>query len=148
MLFDINRMAEIEPIMKTDPIGVIQALHDDPDRAFTLSLVTNKDANSHAVAARTTQPGQSEIGAADLGLFWPEDLYSLTHVALPFPPDDPLYGGHPTQQSPGIRLGDIALRGERGFLQIAASEMLRLRWNPFYPYVESRVLAFLGLSGQ
>ncbi|MEA3275161.1 MAG: alpha/beta fold hydrolase [Pseudomonadota bacterium] len=146
VLFDINRMAEMEPIMKSDPIGIVQALRDDPDRAFTLSLVTNTDAKRRNVVARTKHPRGAEIIELDLGLSWPKDVYSLAHVALPFPPEDPLYGGRPTEKSPGIHLGDIALRGERGVLQIPASDMLRLRWNPFYPYVEARVLAFLGLD--
>jgi hypothetical protein len=30
--------------------------------------------------------------------------------------------------------------------QVAASEMLRLRWNPFYAFVEARVLEFIGLD--
>lgn len=77
---------------------------------------------------------------------WPDDLYSLTHVALPFPPTDPLYGGQPGSDSPGIQLGTLALRGERGVLQIPAAQMLRLRWNPFYNYLESRSLEFLGLD--
>jgi hypothetical protein len=81
-----------------------------------------------------------------LGLAWPEGLYSLAHVALPFSPDDPIYGGMAPDKSPGIHLGALALRGERGVLQIPSSEMLRLRWNPFYPYVEERVLAWLALD--
>jgi len=148
VLFDINRMAEIEPIMKSDPIGAIRALRSDPDRAFTFTLVTNEDTRRRDVVACTVQPGKGAVSASALGLSWPDGLYSLAHVALPFPPGDPLYGGHPTENSPGIRLGDIALRGERGVLQIPASEMLRLRWNPFHPYVERRVLAFLGLRGE
>jgi pimeloyl-ACP methyl ester carboxylesterase len=148
VLFDINRMAEIEPIMRSDPIGAIQALWDDPDRAFTLSLVTNRDPTHRDVVARTKRPGATAVSESELGLAWPQDVYSLAHVALPFPPDDPLYGGRPTVKSPGIRLGIIALRGERGVLQVPASEILRLRWNPFYPYVEGRILAFLGLSGE
>jgi hypothetical protein len=36
------------------------------------------------------------------------------------------------------------MRGERDVLQVRAADMLRLRWNPFYPYVEQRLLAFLG----
>jgi hypothetical protein len=83
----------------------------------------------------------------DLGLSWPgEHYYSLTHVALPFPPDDPLYGGEGGNNSPGIYLGDIALRGERGVLKIPADEMLRLRWNPFYPFLEQKVLEFFELD--
>ena len=41
VLFDINRMTEIEPLMKWDPTAVVQALQEDPDRTFTLSVVTN-----------------------------------------------------------------------------------------------------------
>ena len=148
VLFDINRMAEIEPIMKSDPIGAIRALQDDPDRAFTFTLVTNDDTRRRDVVASTVAPGKGAASTSPLGLSWPDELYSLAHVALPFAPEDPLYGGHPTEQSPGISLGDIALRGERGVLQIPASDMLRLRWNPFYPYVERRVLAFLALRGE
>ena len=45
----------------------------------------------------------------------------------------------------GLHLGSLALRGERGVLRIPASDMLRQRWNPFYPYLETRVLDFMGL---
>jgi hypothetical protein len=37
----------------------------------------------------------------------------------------------------------MALRGERGALRISAVDMLRLRWNPFYYYLEKRVLEFV-----
>jgi hypothetical protein len=32
-------------------------------------------------------------------------------------------------------------------LQIPAADMLRLRWNPFIPYVDDRVFGFLGVAG-
>ena len=72
----------------------------------------------------------------------------MAHVALPFPPDDPIYGGKAPSEARVIHLGKLALRGERGVLQIPAADMLRLRWNPFFPYVEARVLAFTGLGGR
>jgi hypothetical protein len=62
---------------------------------------------------------------------------------LPFPANDPLYGGEAGGDSPGIQLGNQALRGERGVLRISASDMLRLHWNPFYPYLERRVIEFV-----
>lgn len=34
----------------------------------------------------------------------------------------------------------------RGVLQVSSDAMLRLRWNPFYPFLESRVLDFLDLE--
>ena len=146
VLFGINRAAEIELIMKWDPAAVIQALQANPHPAFTLSLMTNENPQSSKVIVRSQAPGQQGPSDSDIGLSWPEDIYSLAHVALPFPPQDTLYGGQPQGKSPGIQLGDLALRGERGVLQVPAEEMLRLRWNPFYPYVEGRVLEFLGLA--
>ena len=147
VLFDIDRRAEIEPIMKWDQAAVVQALQANPHPTFTLSMVMNESPQSRKVIVRSQRPGQHAPTDTDIGLAWPEDIYSLAHVALPFPPEDTLYGGRPEGKSPGIQLGDLALRGERGVLQISAAEMLRLRWNPFYPYVEGRVLEFLGLGG-
>ncbi len=148
VLFDINRMADIEPLMKWDPSKMYAALQRNPGRTFTLSLLTNKNGNSRDVMLVSKSPQESDSSDTDLGLTWPDDIYSLAHVALPFPPGDPLYGGEGGSTSPGIHLGDIALRGERGVLQIPPSDMLRLRWNPFYSFLESRALEFLELDGQ
>ena len=81
-----------------------------------------------------------------LDLAWPKSIYSLSHVALPFPANDPLYGVEEEEQSPGIRLGSLAPRGEKGVLQVPAADMLRQRWNPFYSYIEQRALEFMGLK--
>jgi hypothetical protein len=148
VLFDINRMADIVPLMKWNPAKMYAALQRNPGRTFTLSLVTNKDDSSQGVMLVSKSPQENDSSDTDLGLTWPDDIYSLAHVALPFPPDDPLYGGEGGSKSPGIHLGDIALRGERGVLQIPPSDMLRLRWNPFYSFLESRALEFLELDGK
>jgi alpha-beta hydrolase superfamily lysophospholipase len=146
VLFDINRVTEMEPLMKWDPDQVIQALQQGSGQAFVLSVVTNETEQSRRVVMASKRPGSDFLSVSRLGQSWPDDIYSLAHVALPFPPNDPLYGGDLAGKSPGIRLGNIALRGERGALQVAASEMLRLRWNPFYAFVEARVLEFIGLD--
>jgi hypothetical protein len=31
---------------------------------------------------------------------------------------------------------------------VSGTDALRLRWNPFYDYVQSRALEFAGLGGQ
>jgi hypothetical protein len=124
------------------------ALQQNPGKTFTLSLVTNKSADSREVRFVSQPLGQNEAVNMDLGLSWPEDVYSLTHIALPFPPDDPLYGAarDSGKSDVHIHLGDIALRGERGVLQVPAAEMLRLRWNPFYPFLEQKVIEFFKLE--
>jgi len=146
VLFDINRNADMDSIFKWTPDAMIEALQKKPERSYTLTLVGNEHPHSAKVLALTRSPGQTTPSEKDLNLFWPKELYSLSHIALPFPPGDPLYGGYPESKSPGIHLGGVALRGERGALRIPAAEMLRLRWNPFYPYLEDKVLAFFSLD--
>lgn len=48
----------------------------------------------------------------------------------------------------GIKLGNLAFRGERGVLQVSGTDLMRLRWIPFYDYVETRILRFTGMSVQ
>ncbi len=146
VLFDINSMAEVGPLLAWSPQEMFNALTENPERTFTLSLVTNIDAGSHEVMLSSLHPGKDASEDEFLGLSWPRDLYSLTHVALPFPHDDPLYGVDAEENDTVIHLGAMALRGERGVLQIPASEMLRLRWNPFYSFLEDKVLQFFELD--
>ena len=146
VLFDINRVTGIDAILRSDPKEPLQAMLSQPDRAFTLSVVTNRSEDGPAVVDRHDRPGDHETVETDLDLAWPVPLYSLSHIALPFPVDDPLYGRDEARRSPGIRLGALEFRGERGVLKISASDMLRLRWNPFYSHLEDRLLEFVGLA--
>ena len=70
-------------------------------------------------------------------------MISLSHVALPIPMDDPLYG----RSSPGndgtVFLGQIPIPGERGLLRFPADWFLRLRHNPFYGFLETRVFEWV-----
>jgi hypothetical protein len=97
---------------------------------------------------RHKEAGSADVVEQPLGLGWPARVFSLSHVALPFPMEDPLYGFQKSEANPGIFLGDMALRGERGLLQISATEMLRLRHNPFYSYMEQHLLEFLTLGDE
>ena len=103
-----------------------------------LTIVTNKDSSELAAVARRRAPGVSQWQQQDLGSAWPSDVFSLSHVALPFPPDDPLYGGI---RSPWlIQPGQVQAKGERGLFVIPMDLLARQRFNPFYAYVEQRVV--------
>ncbi len=76
----------------------------------------------------------------DLGLVYPADTYSLSHVALPFPPSDSLYGSQPDpNESFGVHLGKLAARGERGSLIVSLDILLRETSNPFFSYLIRRI---------
>lgn len=65
---------------------------------------------------------------------WPPNMFSLSHIALPFPESDTLYGSGEAGEKD--TLGNLALRGERGAIRIPPGDMLRQRWNPFYALLE------------
>jgi alpha-beta hydrolase superfamily lysophospholipase len=146
VLYDINRYADIEPIMVENPSAWIKPMRERLNHTFMLTLVSNKDETDESMVTFSRMPGSSAVEVCDTGLAWPRGVYSLAHVALPFRPDDPVYGGDEAGPSPGVKLGNLALRGERKVLRIPASAMLRLRYNPFYSYQEQRILAFIGLK--
>ena len=65
----------------------------------------------------------------------------MTHIAIPFPSGDGLYGATPDPGDDfGIRLGTLAARGERGVLSLSLDTLLRLSWNPFYAYMAERIM--------
>jgi len=145
VLFDLNRTAEIEEFLKHDPWDELQRVFTRPDLSFTIALVTNENAESEQVVVRRRVAGGDKVTVTSLGVAWPDQLYSLSHIALPFPPDDPVYGGPGAAKSPGIHLGDLDLRGERGILQISAAEQLRVHWNPFHEFLQQLMLEFMSL---
>ena len=116
------------------------------DLSYTITLVTNENEGSRQVHIVRRAEGDSEIETLPLGLDWPRGIHSLSHVALPFPQTDPLYGENRSMENPGVHLGNIALLGESNVLKIPAAAMLRLRWNPFYPYIEQRIFDFIRLE--
>jgi alpha-beta hydrolase superfamily lysophospholipase len=146
VLFDINRQVDLDGLLVSDPQVMLNAIGLIADHEYALTIISNVGAGRSEVAAFDL----SEEGLANRGiplrLAWPEDVFSLSHVALPFAVTDSLYGAAPNPPSPGVQIGRGALRGERGVLHISEAAMLRQRWNPFYPYLEARTLEFLGLD--
>ena len=75
---------------------------------------------------------------------YPDDMYSLSHVALPFPMDDALYGLQPrADEFFGVRLGTVAVRGERGALVVDVENLMRASSNPFFDFQLQRIEAHL-----
>ena len=72
----------------------------------------------------------------------------MSHVALPFSPDDPLYGQRPPGNKDVLFLGQMAIQGERGLLQFPSDWLMRLRHNPFYEYLEARAIEWLDHANQ
>ena len=143
VLFDVNRHTDAEPLLRSDPEVLTDRLLGEGQLPFTLTLVTNLNPDTDAVIARTKAAGTTTATDEDLELAWPGGLFSLSHVAVPFAPDDPVYGNDPEAGEGHITLGSIFIRGERNLLQIPDSYFLRLRYNPFFGYLTTRVQGFI-----
>jgi alpha-beta hydrolase superfamily lysophospholipase len=143
VLYDINRLTEAEPIFSANPTPGLDEMKAHAKHSFRFTLLENKDGESRELVERSRAPGSEVVETSDPKLTWPKGIYSLAHVALPFPETDAIYGGETAEESPGIQIGNTVIRGERGVVLIPASTMLRLRWNPFYAYQQARILDFL-----
>ena len=74
-------------------------------------------------------------------------MYSVSHVAIPFPLTDPVYGRDEIAGAPPvIRLGTLSPRGERAVFSVPSDTLLRLTCNPFFEYQRGRLAKWIGSS--
>ena len=140
VLFDVNRAAILEPFLKPESEALLAGVVADRSRRYPLTVVANVGPDTREVAEKTYRPGAAGPRVTPLGLSWPDGVVSLSHIALPFPPDDPLFGIHPAEGSPSvIHLGLLAPRGEKSALIVPQDVLMRLSSNPFFSYLEARV---------
>ncbi len=145
VVFDCNHVANVKHLLTRDPEKGLARLLANPKHPFTLSILTNDLSDTgdpSKVVVRRRVHGKG-VETLETGLRWPAEMYSLSHIALPFPASDPVYGDG--SNSGMITLGNLTLRGERGAIRIGPADMLRQRWNPFYPWLQQRAHAFCGL---
>jgi alpha-beta hydrolase superfamily lysophospholipase len=142
VLFDVNRSTALRTIQRPAARELIErTLMSRPH--YTLDVVTNADAASSELVVHRVDPSG---GGTDrhTGLTWPLQVVSLGHVALPFPPDDPVYGVQAGSGREGIpSIGSWLLRGESGATVISLGSLTRLRSNPFWSLIEHQLGALV-----
>lgn len=144
VLFDVHRGRVIDPILRPTAAAWMRDAFKVP-RRYTLTLIGATSESDATASARTRRAGAAQVETQTLGMRYPGDVYSLSHVALPFPADDPLYGNRPSGL-PVLQLGAVAVRGERNTLAISQDSIDRLTWNPFYDEMARRITATITAS--
>lgn len=148
VLFDANRLGNERQVLKPDLFAGRQRLLDLPALPFDLEIVTNEKDDEPAVSAWIRPAGSNEVQHVPTSILWPRDLFALSHVAIPVSPDDPVYGATaPARPNRQIWLGKAALYGERDMLLIPETALLRLRYNPFFPWMMQQVDSALASAG-
>lgn len=150
VLFDVNRAAALDFLLTDDAKTALNRLLPAAPVPFRSVVVANAAPASGTSAdgqieARIVEAGQTQMKREPLpDLRYPPTLYSLSHVAMPFPISDGLYGTSPDPAEDfGIHIGDIVVRGERGIYRVGEDTLMRAAANPFLPFMLDRVRATL-----
>jgi len=144
VLFDLNRNTRLGPLLRAVFAGATERILPPPPRDWQLTIIANTR-DDPEVKERVTAAGDTVERIRGLGLAYPREVFSLSHVALPFPATDPLYGSQPDPAEDfGVALGSLAAHGEVGVLIVSLDTLARLTWNPFFPYMLARIGETIG----
>lgn len=140
VLFDLNRYVKFGPLLRSGNNLQADRLLPAAPRNFRSTVITNAGSDTRDVKEHSTAAHSVNEQRRALGLSFPADIFSLSHLALPFPLSDPLYGTEPDNSDNfGVNLGAMAIRGERGALIVSQDALTRLTSNPFFPYLRERI---------
>jgi alpha-beta hydrolase superfamily lysophospholipase len=142
VVYDINRNSTALHLMNTQPRDIVEYFESTGPHRFAVTVLRNRDRTTNELDAYTLSAGESRSVDETTRLAWPSGIYSLSHIAIPFRPDDVVYGNGTVNRGDGtdMTLGALAPRGESGVLMLTSDFFLRMRHNPFYSY-QSRALA-------
>jgi alpha-beta hydrolase superfamily lysophospholipase len=144
VVFDVNRVDAIQGLIAAGPLDTLETIRSSTNLPFRVTLIGNSGPDTRAVAAYTREAGGAEVGKAELALEWPSSVFSVGHVSLPFPPDDPVYGlALPAGAPSRFNLGAVAVRGESGALVLSLAAFSRLRSNPFFDVIRAKIVETL-----
>ena len=143
VIFDVNRSDRLKPFYPAEDAASLERYEDRSDLPYRLTIITNATPDSQSLARRTKAPRSQTVATTIMDLVWPPGVYSLSHVAIPFSPDDPVYGSveDPDGAYRGLPFGRLQPRGETHYLIAPLSQLMRLRHNPFFAFIEQRVAA-------
>ena len=140
VLFDINRLENLDDFIRDEIKEIFTHLDLDTlePTGYRLTLVTNESGDTAEVVAKSKAPGARSFEPSQpLGLSWRANIYSLSHVAVPFREDDPVYGASHDEEA--LSLGALAPRGENKVLSLSLDALMRLRHNIFFEYMRRRI---------
>jgi alpha-beta hydrolase superfamily lysophospholipase len=138
VLFDVNRAAALDLLLSESTLARLGQMVPAGPQSYRITVIGNSPGVAQ-VSESSRSAGATQPQVRALALEYPRVFFSLSHVALPFPPSDSLYGTEPDTEDYGVHLGNQAPRGESGTLLRGVDALVRASCNPFYPYVTARL---------
>ncbi len=144
VLVDINHAAYVGPLIRPSATEALGRLLPKGPRAYRVTVITNDGGEAGDTVVRSIAPDALDAQQEAIDIAYPREIYSLGHVALPFPVTDGLYGSHPDPaDQQGVTLGGLAFRGETGALSVSPATLARISCNPFLSWMLGRIDATL-----
>ncbi len=143
VLFDVNRSVKFGPLLRRSAEGALARTMPELPQPFGITIIGNDPAHPGETFAHIIEAGATAPRTLALNISYPPEIFSMSHVSIPFPLDDPLYGLRPdsSQEDFGVELGTLAPRGERGALVVNMDFLSRVASNPFFPFLIERIEA-------
>ncbi len=140
-LFDIDRVDELGNLFnKSFETKIVPEL-EKTDLTYQLKILRNSKSNSRGLEVGSRVGGTWKSEETDLS--WQDNIVSLSHIAVPIPPEDPIYGTRDATVGSGLPLGTVSIRAEPSALMISGSVFVRCRHNPFYAFMEDHIIQWL-----
>jgi alpha-beta hydrolase superfamily lysophospholipase len=140
VLFDVNRLGRVDDFIGAGHLAWLGPLAQNETLGYRLTIVTNVSDETKQVKASSKPPRSRSFDDEPLDLEWPPQVFSLAHLAMPFRPDDSIFGLEPrVREEFGIEIGAMSPRGEKGVLEVPASSFIRMRCNPFFAFAARRI---------
>lgn len=143
VLYDVNRNSTMLHLMRRIPDEPVNYFLSRAPLEFGVTILKNREPSDNAIAVQTLAAGETEALIEESNMRWPANIYSLSHIAIPFRPDDVLYGNGSITNESTVVLGALAPRGERQVLILAPDFFLRMRHNPFYRFQSQHLTEWL-----
>jgi alpha-beta hydrolase superfamily lysophospholipase len=145
VVYDINRSSTVLHLMKNVPVDPADYFESVAPLKFRVAILRNRHRHGREIDLLTLAAGKIEPRVEATEYNWPAGIYSLSHIAVPFPADDQVYGDGSglSDDDPGFAFGALAPRGEQGILRLSPAYFLRTRYNPFFAFQERYLLEWL-----
>ena len=145
VVYDINSDNTLLQLMKGEPVNPAAYFRSMAPFEFGVTILQNRDKDSLAVDTLTLPSGATDAVIAPTEYEWPRGVFSLSHIALPFPAEDLVYGNGSgnIDNEDRIAFGALAPRGERGVMRLNSAYFLRMRYNPFFDFQQRFMIDWL-----
>jgi len=141
VIYDVNRSNLTASLMIQPPPDLLQTISRELPLPFAVTVVTNEGPQSLALRAVRFDGRRGVTTERPLEMRWQDTIFSLSHIAVPFEPGDPIYG--PTRAPGYPNLGGVAPRGERRVLSLDPNYFARLRYNPFFSFQKETIVRWM-----